>query len=78
MLVNLGFFIILVVQVLCCEIYWPLFKLEKLKYFRKIQRHELQCLTALLISHLIFFQLKWEAPNEEELVKFLVEEKGFK
>ena len=24
------------------------------------------------------FQLKWEAPNEEELVKFLVEEKGFR
>ena len=25
-----------------------------------------------------FFQLKWEAPNEEQLIKFLVEEKGFR
>ena len=24
------------------------------------------------------FQLKWEAPNEEQLIKFLVEEKGFR
>jgi len=30
------------------------------------------------ISHFIFMQLKWSQPDEDGLVQFLVEEKGFR